>query len=215
MEKTQKLNEKHPAVKYLKKRDRRLAKLIDMVGEIEYVSQKDCFARLIYSIVNQMLSNKVAHILGGRLEKLCNGTITAKSLLKLDRQTLRSIGLSYLKADYILGVAKAANEGAIHFSLFPKMDDDDIINELTHLRGIGTWSAKMYLLFTLNRPDVLPYEDVAFLQTYKWLYKTEDLQPESVKKKCKKWKPYSSIAARYFYYALDMGLTKKEFHLFK
>ena len=75
--------------------------------------------------------------------------------------------------------------------------------------------AKMYLIFTLNRMDVLPYEDVAFLQTYAWLYNKKYLQPAAIIKRCKKWKPYSSIAARYFYYALDMGLTKKEFHLFK
>lgn len=82
------------------------------------------------------------------------------------------------------------------------------MKELTRLRGIGTWSAKMYLIFTLDRKDVLPYEDVAFLQTYAWLYKTDDLRPAAIIKRCKKWKPYSSIAARYFYYALDMGLTK-------
>ncbi|MCC8014242.1 MAG: hypothetical protein LIO87_03520 [Eubacterium sp.] len=81
--------------------------------------------------------------------------------------------------------------------------------------GIGKWTAKMYLIFVLDCPDVLPVEDAAFLQAYKWLYKTEDCSEKSVYKKCKKWKPYSSIAARYLYRALDMGYTKKEFHLFK
>ena len=80
---------------------------------------------------------------------------------------------------------------------------------LTKLRGIGEWVAHMYLIFVLDRQDILPTTDVAFIQVYEWLYKT------SVEKKLKKWKPYSSIAARYFYRALDEGYTKEEFHLFK
>lgn len=73
----------------------------------------------------------------------------------------------------------------------------------------------MYLIFVLDRPDVLPTTDVAFLQVYKWLYKTNDCSKQSVIKKCKKWTPYSSTAARYFYRILDSGYTKEKFHLFK
>ncbi len=209
------LNKQHPAVQYLCSKDKRMAKLIDMVGEIEYRTQPDCFARLAYSIINQMLSNKAAHVIGGRVAALCGGSITPENLLKLDREQLRGAGLSYTKADNILGIAKASTIGSLDFSRLPDMTDEEVVKELTRLRGIGIWSAKMFLIFTLNRMDVLPYEDVAFLQTYAWLYKTKNLQPASIIKQCKKWKPYSSIAARYFYYALDMGLTKQEFHLFK
>ena len=209
------LNKQHPAVQYLCSKDKRLAKLIDMVGEIEYRTQPDCFARLVHSVINQMLSNKAAHVIGGRVADLCDGTISPENLLKLDREQLRGAGLSYSKADNILGIAKAASVGSLDFSNYPNMTDEEIIKELTRLRGIGTWSAKMYLIFTLNRMDVLPFEDVAFLQSYAWLYKSNDLRPAMVIKRCKKWRPYSSIAARYFYYALDMGLTKQEFHLYK
>jgi len=215
MTEVQILNKQHPSVQYLCRKDKRLAKLIDMVGDIEYREQPDCFARLVRSIINQMLSNKAAHIIGCRVANLCGESITPENLLKLNREQLRKAGLSYTKADNILGIAKAVTDGILDFSNFPNMTDQEVINELTSLRGIGTWSAKMYLIFTLNRMDVLPYEDVAFLQTYTWLYKTKDLQPTAIIKRCKKWKPYSSIAARYFYYALDMGLTKQEFHLYK
>ena len=207
------LNTQHPAVQCLCIKDKRLAKLVQMVGEIEYRTQPDCFARLVRSVINQMLSNKAAHVIGGRVADLCGGVITPENLLKLDREQLRAVGLSYTKADNILGIAKAATDGSLDFSAFPNMTDEEVLKELTRLRGIGTWSAKMYLIFTLDRKDILPYEDVAFLQTYAWLYKTDDLKPASIIKRCKKWKPYSSIAARYFYYALDMGLTKQEFHL--
>ena len=209
------LNKLCPEVQYLCKKDKRLEKLIDMVGEIEYRVQPDYFARLVYSIINQMLSNKAAHVIGCRVADFCGGTISPDSLLKLNREKLRSAGLSYAKADNILGIAKAATDGILDFSSFPNMTDEEVIRNLTHLRGIGVWSAKMFLIFTLNRMDVLPYEGVAFLQTYAWLYKTDDLRPATINKRCKKWKPYSSIAARYFYYALDMGLTKQEFHLRK
>lgn len=209
------LSTQNPAVQYLCKKDKRLAKLIEMVGEIEYRTQPDCFARLVRSVINQMLSNKVAYVIGGRVANLCGGAITPENLLKLDRELLRRAGLSYSKADNILGIAKAASDGSLDFSNFPNMTDEEVLKELTRLRGIGTWSAKMYLIFTLDRKDILPYEDVAFLQTYTWLYKTNDLKPASIIKRCKKWKPYSSIAARYFYYALDMGLTKREFRLKK
>ncbi len=203
------LNAQHPAVQYLCKKDKRLAKLIAMVGEIEYITQPDCFVRLVRSIINQMLSNIAAHVIGSRVAGLCGGIITPENLLKLDREQLRGAGLSNTKADNILGIAKAATDGSLDFTNFPNMTDEEVMKELTRLRGIGTWSAKMFLIFTLNRMDVLPYEDAAFLQTYAWLYKTKDLQPASIIKRCKKWKPYSSIAARYFYYALDMGLTKQ------
>lgn len=73
----------------------------------------------------------------------------------------------------------------------------------------------MYLIFVLDRQDILPYEDVTFLQSYEWMYKTKDRSKESIAKRCKKWNPYSSIASRYLYHALDLGLTKEEFHLYK
>lgn len=124
---------------------------------------------------------------------------------------LRSIGLSNSKATYIHNFTEAN----IDFNELKKLPDDEIRKELTKIRGIGNWTAKMFLIFDLDKQDVLPFEDGAFLQSYAWLYKTQDLSPTAVKAKCKKWSPYSSIAARYMYRALDMGLTKEEFRLFK
>ena len=95
------------------------------------------------------------------------------------------------------------------------LPDDQVIQKLTKLKGIGTWTAKMFLIFVLDRNNILPYEDVAFLQSYQWLYKSTDRDIAAIKKRCKKWEPYSSIAARYLYRALDKGLTKEEFHLYK
>ena len=89
------------------------------------------------------------------------------------------------------------------------MTDEDVIKTITSIHGLGMWSAKMYLIFVLNRQDVLPFEDVAFLQGYAWCYKTNKLDKDSITKKLKKLQPYRSIVARYLYKALDYGYTKE------
>lgn len=95
------------------------------------------------------------------------------------------------------------------------MTDEEAFKKLTSFRAIGKWTANMYFIFVLNRIDILPTNDVAFSQSYTSLYKTNDYSELSIRKKCHKWKPYSSIACRYLYRALDLGLTKEEFHLYK
>lgn len=210
------LNQDSPSVQYLCKKDKRLAKVISMVGPITYEPHTDKpFPFLIHEIIEQMLSVKAGAKIYGRLEKLCDGHITPESISKLSVEEIKTIGTSTAKANYIKGAASAVLTGELDFTKFPDMTDEAALKELVRLRGIGTWTAKMYLIFVLDRQDILPFEDVAFLQSYKWLYKTEDVSRESIEKKCKKWKPYSSIASRFLYRALDMGFTKKEFHLYK
>lgn len=143
------------------------------------------------------------------------GSITPGAINRLSDEEIRSTGTSSAKVSYIRSLTAAVISGALDLSSLVSMTDSEIIKTLTAIKGIGNWTAKMYLIFVLDRPDVLPTEDVAFLQAYQWLYKTDDRTPESVRRKCKKWKPYSSIAARYLYRALDGGYTKEEFHLFK
>ena len=126
------------------------------------------------------------------------------------------VGRFSIKATkYIQNVTKAVLSGNLDFSELEQLSDAEVMKKLTSIQGIGNWTAKMYLLFVLNRPNVLPYEDGAFLQSYRWMYKTTECSPIAVKNKCKKWSPYSSIASRYLYRALDQGLTKEEFHLYK
>lgn len=120
-----------------------------------------------------------------------------------------------LKQNTFRIVTDAVIAGKLNFDDLAEMSDSEVIRKLTSYRGIGNWTAKMYLIFVLGRQDVLPFEDGAFLQSYRWLYKTEDCTAVAVKKRCQKWKPYSSIAARYLYRVLDLGMTKEEFHLYK
>ena len=162
-----------------------------------------------------MLSNKVADIIFDRLQELCHGEVSPDTISSLSDEQILTIGTSRPKVKSIRALTNATKNGTLDFSMFPKMSDNEVMQELTAIRGIGNWSAKMYLIFALDRQDVLPFEDKAFLQAYSWAYKTNDYSPNTVIKRCKKWKPYSSIAARCMYRALDMGLTKQEFHLYK
>lgn len=209
------LDESSESIKHLRKKDKRLAKVISTIGPITYQPHSDAYGFLIHEIIEQMLSVKAGAKIYGRLENICGGTVTVDAINSLTDEQIRSIGTATSKVTYIRGVTNAIQSGNLNFEDLEKMSDADVIHTLTSLRGIGTWTAKMYLIFVLNRQNVLPYEDVAFLQGYEWLYKTSDRSKESVEKRCKKWSPYSSIAARYLYRALDMGLTKDAFHLYK
>lgn len=209
------LDMNHPAVQHLCQKDKRLAKVISMVGTITYEPHNDGYSFLVHEIIEQMLSIQAAAKIYSRLIKLCNGTITPATVICQTDDMLKSIGTSRTKVEYIKGITKAVINGELNFTELSTLSDEDVIKKLTSFRGVGQWTAKMYLIFVLNRPNILPYEDTAFLQSYKWLYKTENCSKDFIKNKCRKWKPYSSIASRFLYKALDTGLTKTEFHLYK
>lgn len=205
-----------PSVQYLCKKDKRLARVIEMVGPISYEPHEDDpFAFLIHEIVEQMLSVKAGRRIYERLEALCQGEITPNRIAALSLTDLRSTGTSNAKAEYIQIVANAVIEKTLVLEELPNLSDKEVMLRLTGLRGIGSWTAKMYLMFVLDRQNILPVEDGAFLQVFRWMYKTATCTEKEVMQKCKKWSPYSTIASRFCYRALDTGLTKKEFHLFK
>lgn len=210
------LDRNAPSIQHLCSKCKRMEKIISMIGPITYSPHEDNeFDFMVHEIIEQMLSIKAGQKIYNRLKELCEGEITPDSVINLSEEDIRSTGTSKAKAIYIKGFAEAVQSGNLVLKELRSLPDEEVKKRLTALRGIGDWTAKMYLIFVLDRPDVLPYEDGAFLQAYRWAYKTEDLSAASIKKKCKKWKPYSSIAARYLYRALDAGLTKEEFHLFK
>lgn len=195
------------AIQHLMQCDPKLGKIITAIGDLRYEYEDDSFAFLVETIVSQMLSKKAASSIYEKLKKLCGQSITPATISHLTVSMLRGIGISERKAAYI-------NELAERFSTIPidqfcTMTDQEVIDAITQLKGVGIWSAKMYLIFVLNRRDVLPFEDGAFLQVYCWLYCTRDTRPASVCKRCASWSPYSSIASRYLYIALDSGLTSR------
>lgn len=209
------LDQDTEAVQYLCRKDKRLAKVIQTVGPIAYSPYRDSYSFIVNHIIGQMLSNKVRDVIYGRLLDLCPEGITEKTISALSDEDIRRIGISNAKVRYIRSFTETMTQRKIDFDAFSQMKDEEIIRQLTKLPGIGSWTAKMYLIFALNRQNVLPVEDAAFLQSYRWMYKTDDVSPAAVRKKCKKWSPYASIGARYMYQALDLGLTRQEFHLYQ
>ena len=197
-----------PAVLHLKKKDRRLAAVIGAIGDIDCGDPPDAFAFIAREIVEQMLSIKAADCIRGRIAALTGGQFTPQALLALSKEDLRAAGMSMRKAESLLGFAAAVAEGRLDLAALPPLSDGEIMARLTALRGIGPWTAKMYLLAVLRRQDVLPFEDGAFMQSFRWLYGLRAPDRETVLRRCKKWKPYSSVAALYLYRALDMGMTK-------
>ena len=205
-----------PSVQYLCKKDKRLAKVISMVGPITYEPHdEDPYSFLVHEIIEQMLSVKAGQVIYGRLETLCNGIVSPERICSLSDAEIRGTGTSNAKVEYIRNITGAFSNGIVSIERLQGLSNEAVIKTMTQIRGIGKWTAKMYLMFVLNRQDVLPVEDGAFLQVYRWMYKTDDCNEKAVYKKCEKWKPYSTIASRFCYRALDAGMTKKPFHLFK
>lgn len=206
-----------PEILYLCKKDKRLEKIIKIIGPITYEKKysEDAYAFLVHEIIEQMLSAKVGNIIYSRLQDLCGGTICPEIMSKLSFEEIKSTGTSQRKAQNIMDLTQTILSKELVLEQLYDLPDDQVMKRLMELNGIGKWTAKMYLIFVLDRKNVLPYEDAAFLQSYHWLYKSKERNVEAIKENCKKWEPYSSIASRYLYIALDTGLTKKEFHLYK
>ena len=209
------LNSNSESIKYLSKKDINLNILFNLIGDLSYTLYDNPYAFLIKTIISQMLSNKVADVLYNRLLDLCKNNITPKKILNLNYTKLRNIGISNSKIDYIKNLSNSVLNNEIDFKSFDKKTNSEIEKDLQKIRGIGKWTSKMYLIFVLGRDDVLPYEDMAFIQSYSWLYNTNKTDKNSIIKKCKKWGKYSSIASRYLYKALDLGYTKIKFSEYK
>lgn len=215
MDRTVYLDSDTASIQHLCRKDRRFARVFSLIGPISYTVHSDGYSFLVREIIEQMLSTKAAAKIYSRLNALCGGSVAPETVSALSDEEIRSIGTSRGKVRAIRSLTDAVTSGRLDPESLGALSDDAVMQNLTSVHGIGAWTAKMYLIFVLDRQNILPFEDGAFLQSYRWMYKTEDSGPKAVQAKCRKWRPYASIAARYLYRALDSGLTKTEFHLFK
>ena len=205
------LNENTPSIQYLSLKDKKLSKLISLIGSITYDLVDDEYSFLIQEIIEQMLSQKAGKKIFERLIKLCDGDVTPKNISNLTDSQIKSIGTSTKKVEYIRNITNLTLNNSLNFAELNKLSDKDVHSYLINIPGIGNWTANMYLIFALDRQNILPYDDAAFLQAYCWLYDTNDKSKNAVLKQCKIWEPYSSIAARYLYHALNTGMVKVKF----
>lgn len=140
--------------KYLVKVDPIMGAVIDRHGAIDYELRTNYLKALLSNIIGQQLSGKVADVIWGRVVGLVGGEITAEKILALDDESLRSAGLSRNKAAYIKNIARAVADGSLTLDRFDEMTDEGIIRQLTAIKGIGSWTAEMFLIFSLGRLDV-------------------------------------------------------------
>ena len=136
-----------------------MARIIEQVGPFKPSYHEPTFRALARSIVFQQLAGAAARTIFNRLEAACNGHVTPTAILKLSDAQLRAVGLSKQKLSYIRSLAELTQSGEIDFEKLPAMSDEDIIEHLTRVKGIGRWTAQMFLIFALGRDDVFPVDD--------------------------------------------------------
>ena len=191
------------ARKYLTKKDRVMKRIIPLFGNACLQSRGDAFTTLARSIVGQQISVKAAQTVWDRFAKLPR-RMTAGNVLKLKVDDMQAAGLSARKIEYLVDLALHFDSGAIHANAWPEMTDDDIITELVGIRGIGRWTAEMFLIFHLMRPNVLPLDDVGLITGISKNYFSGDpVSRSEAREVAAAWNPYCSVATWYIWRSLD------------
>ena len=195
------------AKKYLSKRDKIMAKLIKNYkspSETILTSRRDIFFSLCKSIIGQQISVAAANSVFLRFKKKCNNKINAKNVSKITFSNLKKCGLSRQKVLGIKSLAEQILNKSFNPKLISKMSDEDAINYLSKLRQIGKWSAEMILLFTYNRPNIWPIQDIGLLRAISKNYKKKYLPPDKfVILLSKRFTPYCSVATWYLWRSID------------
>ena len=195
------------AKKHLSKKDKIISKLIikyKSPSETILTSRKDIFFSLCKSIIGQQISVAAANSVFLRFKKKCNNRISVKRVSKLTFSQLKSCGLSRQKVLGIKNLVKQIKDKSFKPNLIPKMNNEEAIEYLSNLRQIGRWSAEMILLFTYNRPDIWPVQDIGLLRAISKNYKKKYLPPESyVNLLNKRFSPYCSVATWYLWRSID------------
>jgi DNA-3-methyladenine glycosylase II len=193
------------AILHLKKSDPVMRAIIDRVGAYKIQHREPSFETLVRSIVYQQLSGKVASVILGRLIALLpGGAVTPDAILKLTPARMRKAGLSKQKTAYIRDLARKTNKGHVKFEALADLTDLEVIEHLTQVKGIGVWTAHMFLIFALRRPDVLATGDLGVRIAIQKAYELAELPlPKQVEELAAPWRPYSSVAVWYLWRSLD------------
>jgi DNA-3-methyladenine glycosylase II len=204
------------AEKHLSKHDEKLAPVIAASGPCQIKPHTDHYGELVGSIVGQQLSAKAAGAIWRRVLQLFDGRMpTPEELIKIDGQLLRDVGLSWNKVKYVKDLAEHVLDGRLDLDHMATMPNDQLIEQLTAVKGIGEWSAHMYMLFGLGRLDVLPVGDLGVRKAIQNLYGLDQLpSPEQMItiSNQNNWHPYESVAAWYLWQSLDNSPEKSTRH---
>ena len=183
---------------HLSRKDKRLAAAIARVGRIDRAVDDDLFASVVHHIIGQQISTKAQQTIWGKMSGQLE-SITPGSLLACGRDGLQALGTTWRKVDYILDFARKVDSGRFDVEAVRAMTDEDAVAALCSLKGIGTWTAEMILLFCLQRPDVLSYGDLAIQRGIRMLYRHKELPRERFERYRRRYSPYGSTASLYLW----------------
>ncbi len=193
------------AILHLKKSDPVLAVIIEQVGAYRINYDEPAFASLAEAIVYQQLHGKAAATIFARLTDLSGLPLKPDGILKLSEVEMRGAGLSKQKLSYLRDLAQKTKSGEVQFERLPELPDDQVIEQLTKIKGIGRWTADMFLMFSLRRPNVLPTGDLGIQMAIRKHYRKRKLpKPAQMEKIARPWVPYRSVACWYLWRSLDI-----------
>jgi DNA-3-methyladenine glycosylase II len=193
------------AVLHLKKSDPVLAAIIERIGPCRMEFGEPTFHSLAEAILYQQLNGKAAVTIFNRFTAQAGDPLTPEGILRLTDAQIREVGLSRQKTSYLRDLSEKTKAGLVEFERMPGMTEEDVIAHLTQVKGVGVWTAHMFLMFTLRRPDILPTGDYGVQAAIKKHYKKRKWpKPDVMHKIAKPWAPYRSIACWYLWKSLDV-----------
>jgi DNA-3-methyladenine glycosylase II len=198
------------AINHLKKSDPVLAAIIERIGPFRMQYGDPTFHTLAESILYQQLNGKAAETIFNRFTAVAGDPLTPQGILKLSDAQMRGVGLSRQKTAYLRDLSEKTKAGLLEFERMTDMSEEEVIAHLTQVKGVGVWTAHMFLMFTLRRPDILPTGDYGVQAAIKKHYKKRKWpKPAVMLKIAKPWVPYRSIASWYLWRSLDIKTLEK------
>lgn len=196
--------------RHLQKSDPVMKRILRLVGPFHAKTKRDRFGMLVHSIISQQISVAAAKTIGSRLLNVAGDgqrtpKINPESLLRMDVDSLRTIGVSRQKAAYVLDLADKVHSGVVSLDDLHRQDNESVIESLTQIKGVGVWTAQMFLMFSLGRLDVLPVDDLGIKSAIRNHYEFENLPDrDEMEALAENWRPYATIASWYLWQSLEL-----------
>jgi len=185
-------------IEYLKRKDKRLGEAIDKIGHIHREVDGELFSSMVHSIVGQQISSIALKTVSTRMIELL-GAPTPERLCSASREEIQSCGITFKKADYIKDFAAKVKDGEFDLNALRSMPDAEVINRLSALKGIGVWTSEMFLIFCLQRPDVVSYGDLAIQRGMCTLYRHREIDRKLFDKYARRYSPHGTVASLYLW----------------
>ena len=201
-------------ISYLKQKDKRLAEIIDKIGMIERNVDDDLFSSVIHHIIGQQISTKAQATVWKRMNEALD-TVNADTVLDAGAKKLQSFGMTFKKAEYITDFAYKVQDGSFDIDAILKMNDEDAVRELSSLKGIGVWTAEMILLFCMQRPNILSFDDLAIHRGMRMVYHHRKIDRRLFEKYRRRLSPYCSVASLYFWAVAGGAIPEMKDHALK